>query len=192
MTEPRFSQNAHVDAPMRSGHFLPGAPSRGPVTLILIDPAGPERLTAACSGTWTRVVARVLASTLDRRLARGCAPESHRLLATRALVLVSPATRDELVKNWTNLLRRARTDPTPRTPKSPLNRARVIACERDIAEMLEMIAAPRPIAARGVAMAADLLRDGTGPVYDRRPSADLAGAIRAVMALLDPSTLVHS
>jgi hypothetical protein len=165
----------------------PKAPSSGPTTLVLIDPCGPARLRARCNRRWTRLLARILASPLDSRLARGCAPESHRLLAARAHLLVSPALRHELTQSWTNLLTRASTPSTMRDPRGPLNRTGIIACERDIAGMLELLAAPLPIGAGGVAMAGDLLSDGTGPVYDRRRSADLAAAIRAVVERLDPS-----
>jgi hypothetical protein len=183
VTKSRFSQVSPEQMQIRSSE----APRSGPVILVVIDPASPARLRARCNRRWTRVMARVLASSLDRRLARGCAPESHRLLAARAQVLVAPVMRDVLSGNWANLLTRARTDPTTRDPRGPLNRAGLLACEPDVAEMLEMIRAPFPIAAAGVAMASDLLSDGTGPVYDRRRSADLALAIRAVMARLDPS-----
>jgi hypothetical protein len=54
--------------------------------------------------------------------------------------------------------------------------------------MLELLATPLPIGAKGVALASDLLSDGTGPVYDHRRSADLATALRAVIDRLDPSS----
>lgn len=53
--------------------------------------------------------------------------------------------------------------------------------------MLDLIAAPTPVGASGLAMAHDLISDGTGPMYDRRRSADLASAVRAVIEHLEPS-----
>src|SRR5665647_514451 len=54
------------------------------------------------------VGARVLGAWLDDKLAAGCAPDSSRLLATRAQLIVSPTVRQELADNWLALLVQAR------------------------------------------------------------------------------------
>jgi len=158
-----------------------------PVTLLLIDPDDPGRLTALSYPRWVHVAARLLASDLDRQLAEGSTPESHRLLAARAHVLVSPVMRRELVDSWENLLVQARRSPVMRDPRAPFNRQAITACESDIQEMLKALLTPRPVPARGTAMASWLLRDGAGPVYDRRCSADLGLALRETITQLDAS-----
>jgi len=157
------------------------------VTLLLIDPDDPWQLTALSHRRWVHVVARLLASTLDYQLAEGRSPESHRLLAARAHVLVSPVRRRELVDSWENLLIQARRSPVMRDPRVPFNRQAIIECESDIQEMLKALLTPLPVPARGTAMASWLLRDGAGPIYNRRRSGDLGITLRETITQLDAS-----
>jgi hypothetical protein len=162
-------------------------PGTGLTTLLLIDPDHPGPLTARPNRRWGRLLARWLAPALDRRLAQGHPSESSHLSAVRAQVLVSPARRCALAQNWESLLVQARTPPVMRDPRVPVNRKGIIACEPDIRALLDALQAPLPVPARGVAMASLLLAHGAGPVYDRRPSADLGTAVREATAQLDPS-----
>ena len=70
-------------------------PRTGQTTLLLIDADNSQQLTARCSRGWIRLASRLLASSLDYKLAEGQSPESSRLLAARAQVLVAPASRRE-------------------------------------------------------------------------------------------------
>jgi hypothetical protein len=158
-----------------------------PVTLLLIDPDDPRQLTALSHRRWVHIAARLLASTLDRRLAEGRSPESRRLLAARAHVLVSPVIRRELGDSWENLLVQARRSPVMRDPRAPFNRQAIIECESDIHEMLRALLTPLPVPARGTAMASWLLRDGAGPIYNRRCSGDLGTTLRETISQLDAS-----
>jgi len=74
-----------------------------------------------------------------------------------------------------------------RSPRVLCNRDYIIASESDIREMLNALLAPLPSSARGTAMASWLLRDGTGPIYNRRLSGDLDTSVREVIAQLDPA-----
>jgi len=74
-----------------------------------------------------------------------------------------------------------------RDPRVTLNRDCIVACEPDIREMLNALRDPLPISARGGAMVSWLLSDGTGPIYNRRRSAELGTAINEATAQLDPS-----
>src|SRR5215472_14372576 len=76
----------------------------GPETLLLVPRARPLGLTLVRIGWWARVLAGVLASALDRRLADGCAPESGLLVAVRASRLVSPSERRRLAETWESLI----------------------------------------------------------------------------------------
>ncbi len=126
---------------------------------------------------WGRFLARVLAPSRDRQLATGCPPGSSRALAIRARQIVSPAGRRELARGWGHVLDLGRRPPVPRTPRGPLCRGR-IAAEREVREMLAVLAGALPIAARGAAMASVLLSDGTGPLHSRRSPLDLGAAVR--------------
>lgn len=132
-------------------------------------------------------MARLRASSLDRRLANGSPPESSRLLAARAQVLVSAGTRRALAQSWDNILAHAQRAPAVRCPSVRLNRRGVIACERTIREMQNALLTPQPIPARGAAMMSRLLGNGMGPLYARRSPEDLASALRETMAQLDPA-----
>jgi hypothetical protein len=54
--------------------------------------------------------------------------------------------------------------------------------------MLHALATALPVPAQGVAQASWLLSDGTGPLYNRACTTDLAAALRRVVELLDPSS----
>jgi hypothetical protein len=165
----------------------PEGPNTGPTTLLLLGPSEPQQLTIRINRGWARIVARLLAPSLDRQLAQGCSPESSRLLAARAQVLVSPAMRLALAQDWENLLVQAHRPPAMRDPRVPLNRDCIVAYESEILEMLNALVAPLPAPARGTAMVSWLLSDGTGPLYGRRRSTELGTALREAMAQLDPS-----
>jgi hypothetical protein len=164
----------------------PEEPVTERATLLLIDPHNPRRLSVHLTRGWDRLVVRLLASSLDHKLAAGRSPESHRLLATRAHMLVSPALRRVLARNWENVVVQAHRPPVMRNPRAPLNRAGVMACERQIQQMIEALVSAYPTPARGVAMASLLLRDGTGPLYHRRGSLELEAALLDAVAQLDP------
>jgi len=171
----------------RSTRLQTGGPGTGPTTLLLIDPDHPGQLTARSNRGWGRLLARLLAPTLDRQLAQGRPSESSHLSAVRAQALVSPAVRCTLAENWESLVVQAHTPPALRDSRVPINRAGIIACEPEIQALLDALLAPLPVPARGVAMASWLLADGAGPVYDPRYSADLGRVVREATTRLDPS-----
>jgi hypothetical protein len=135
---------------------------------------------------WDRLLAGALAASLDRQLAGGRAPRSGRPLAIRARDIAAPIARRELARRWTNVLDQARQQPVPRFVGAPLQRGAVIAAEPDLHEMISVLSSARPIDARGVAMASSLLRDGTGPLYNRRSLVDLGAVVRAATRQMDP------
>jgi hypothetical protein len=127
---------------------------------------------------WDRWLARAYAPSLDSQVAAGWPPGTSRLLAVRAQEITSPAGRGQLVRGWGHVLRRARQPVVPRSPRAPLCRDRIVAAEGDVRTMLAVLACPLPISARGAAMASVLLGDGTGPLYNRHSTRDLAAAAR--------------
>jgi hypothetical protein len=153
----------------------------------------PDRLVPRGRHWWTRVAANVLASSLDRQLAQGRAPESSLLLAARAQALVSPALRETYAGFWQHLSRRAALLPSTRTLRGPFNREAIGACRVAMAEVHRGLTADGPVSARGVAMVSRLLGDGTGPLYDHRVGpAQLDATLRDVMTALRPGLFESS
>ncbi len=69
----------------------------------------------------------------------------------------------------------------------PTLRDRVLVAAAEIEQLCHALQAPAPVPVRGVALADALLRDGTGPVYNRRSQADLVAAVAEATRYLDPS-----
>ncbi len=75
----------------------------------------------------------------------------------------------------------------PRTPRTPLNRQAIVGCRAALAEVRDRLLGLSPVPARGVATVGCLLRDGTGPLYNRRLSAHgLDAVLRQIAGQLDP------
>src|ERR1700722_20658661 len=128
--------------------------------LIVDNPRDREQLVVRRVRRWDRVRARLLASSLDRQLAEGRAPESTQLLATRAAQLVSIPMRRELARDFHRVLELANRAAAPRSPRVLAARESITDVEPDLREMVAKLATPT--SARGVAMARLLLTDGTG------------------------------
>lgn len=127
---------------------------------------------------WDRFAARLLAPSLDRQLAAGRPPQSSRPLAIRARHIVSSAGRRELAKHWIHVMDLAAGPLVPLPLRGPLCRGDVAAAERDVGEMIDVLAGGLPIAARGAALASWLLSDGTGPLHNQRSPLKLSAAVR--------------
>jgi hypothetical protein len=141
--------------------------------------------TPVRNGPYERFLARVLAASLDRKLASGHLPRSSNCLAVRAQYLVSPAGRSELARRWLDVLALAGMPPVPRTPRGPLCRGAVADGEHDVREMIAILAGTLPIAARGAAVASWLLRDGTGPLHNHRSALDLGCVVQEAIRQMD-------
>ena len=140
------------------------------------------------------VLARVFGASLDASLAAGCPPESSRLLAVRARDIVSLCRRRSIADSWEHVLRVARRAQRARRGGSrvpagavPICADRVVAAEPAIRDLMNRLAAPLPVPARGVAMARVLLTDASSPVYNRRSGVALTDAVAAAAAQLDPA-----
>lgn len=151
-------------------------------TIVTGDPlvVRPSRFTS-------RVLARMRGAALDRQLAAGRAPESSPLLAERAQHIAALSSRQELARNWENLLRVARRAHGTYHPARPIRSDRIIAAELAVRELARRMTLPLPVAARGVAMATTLLTDASSPVYNPHSRVSLAAALEAAIAQLDPA-----
>ncbi len=85
--------------------------------------------------------------------------------------------RAEFAANLARVAARSRTAPVVRSPKVPLNRSSIVACDPVLQEALDALVAPRPTLARGIALISTLLSDGTGPLYNSHRAGDLHGAL---------------
>jgi hypothetical protein len=138
------------------------------------------------------VLARVFGASLDASLAAGHPPESSRLLAARARDIVSLRRRRSIAGSWEHVLRvahraqRARLAGSP-SAAVPICADRVVAAEPVIRGLMNGLAAPLPVPARGVAMARVLLTDANSPVYNRRADVALTDAVAAAAVQLDPA-----
>jgi hypothetical protein len=156
------------------------------------------RLTVRPVSPWHRLLARILADSLDRRLASGARPEESAILATRAMVLTSARYRRALAASLRRMLAAsvppsarplpiaaARSAGPPFQPHVPLRRDRIAGSAPELAGLANCLTAPRPVPARGVALVSQLLADGGSPLYRAAARDDLGGLIdRASQALV--------
>jgi hypothetical protein len=135
------------------------------------------------------MLARVFGASLDASLAAGCPPESSRLLAARAQDIVALRRRRGIAGSWEHVLRVAHRAPLAGSLSAamPVRADQVVAAEPAIRELMNRLAAPLPVPARGVAMARVLLTDANSPVYNRHAPVNLGDAVAAAAAQLDPA-----
>ena len=133
-----------------------------------------------------RLLARVLSPSLDDRLARGVAPESSGLLASRARQLVAPSFRSELARDLGRVHHPSRRRSATVGRRLSPDRDAVAGAEAELRRTEAALSAPYPVGARGVAMVNLLLTDGTGPLYRRGAPVGLARALDHALDHLDP------
>ena len=163
--------------------------------VLLDDDLG--RLTVRRVSPWHRLLARVLAASLDRRLADGTRPEASAVLAARAMALTSAGYRRALAASLRRMLAASVAPPSrPLSltaarsagaaihPYVPLRRALIAGSAAELAGLAECLTARGPVPARGVALVSQLLADGAGPLYRAGGRADLEDLVeRAAQAL---------
>jgi hypothetical protein len=69
----------------------------------------------------------------------------------------------------------------------PVRRQQLHCADAEIRELMEALRATGPMPARGVAVAARLLTDGRGPIYNPNAPDDLAATLRFAIEQLDPA-----
>ena len=133
--------------------------------------------------TWARLTARMRARQLDNMLAVGVPAPQGSALAVHAARLTSRAERELVAAALRRTLSDARHTTSVRSPRIPVDRARVIAAEDAIDKVTLRLHSPRPVSACGVARLRQLLTDGSGPLY-RLGRGDLDGRLGAALAVL--------
>jgi hypothetical protein len=175
-----------------AGSTHPGSPAGLGRTrhVLLRDELG--RLTLRRLWPWHRVLARCAATRLDRQLAAGASPETSARLAARAIQLTSMKFRRDLATSVQRILAatgypaavmpsRAAAAPPPHLP---LSRAQISQLAGPLARLAGYLAAPGPVPVQGVAMASQLLADGTSPLYHPVRGDDLGDLIEKLTRAL--------
>ena len=175
-----------------TGSTHPGSPAGPGRTrhVLLRDELG--RLTLRQLRPWHRVLARCAATRLDRQLAAGASPESSASLAARAIQLTSMKFRRDLATSVQRILAAAGDPPAVMPsraaaappPRLPLSRAQISQLAGPLARLAGYLAAPGPVPVQGVAMASQLLGDGTGPLYHPVRGDDLGDLIEKLTQAL--------
>ncbi len=111
----------------------------------------------------THLAARVRGGALDRALIGGADPAASRQLATRVAQLTSTRKRISIAEDLERLLRVAQS-PASRWGVLP-RRGPVLAAGAELGALVALLRGSTPLSARGIAMLAQMLGDGTGPVY---------------------------
>jgi hypothetical protein len=143
---------------------------------------------------WHQVLARSQAARLDRELAEGASPEASASLAARATRLTSAEFRRDLAASLRRILAAAGEPAPPVAARAPLASARPLRVPLRttrisqsaplLAELASRLVEPGPVPVRGVALVAQLLADGSGPLYLEAARDDLGAlAERAANAL---------
>jgi hypothetical protein len=101
-------------------------------------------------------------------------------LALRADQLNRPETRGRIATTFTRLTDEREDE----MGLLPFSYDRVIENRGPLRRIGEILGGPGPVNLRGVAMASALLDDRTGPLYDSHVPADLAGALKRIVAAL--------
>jgi len=160
--------------------------------VLLDDDRG--QLTLKRLWPWHQILARGQAARLDRALAEGASPEASASLAARAAQLTSTGFRRDLAASVRRILVAAGQPALPVAAhgplrsvgpsRLPLRTARISRSAPLLAELASRLLEPGPVPVRGVAMVAELLADGAGPLYNEAARDDLGAlAERAATAL---------
>jgi hypothetical protein len=161
--------------------------------LVLLDDDRGQ-LTMKRLWPWHQILARGQAARLDRALAEGASPEASASLAARAAQLTSMAFRRDLAASMRRILVAAGQPALPvaaHAPRSsaaplrvPVRTMRIRQSAPLLTEVASRLLEPGPVPVRGAAMVAQLLADGTGPLYREAARDDLDAIVdRAANAL---------
>src|SRR5262245_25627853 len=132
-----------------------------------------------------RLSARLRARQLDRALASGASPATSVPMTLRAQALTHPSNRRQLASS----LRRVAGGEPPATLGARISVApdRVGEARADLEKLARRLNASEPVDVRGVALAHELLADGTGPLFSPDGPESLSAYLRRALAALEPS-----
>ena len=113
----------------------------------------------------TRLRVRLRRDGLDRRIAAGEDTHADADLGRRAAQLSEPDTRRRIAATIDRLIDEAAGPPARFSSKVPLARGAIVTCAPRLCEIAGRLEGDQQVAARGVAQAAMLVREGDSPLY---------------------------
>jgi hypothetical protein len=131
-----------------------------------------------------RLMARLTAPWLDLALAAGADPAGSPTLERRAALILSHLHRVRIVASLRQGRRGAGRRLDPGDLRVPVDAEEVRLAEAELIELEDLLISPTPVYARGVVMAADIVGDGTGPLYEPRRRGELRERVGKVLAAL--------
>ena len=144
----------------------------------------PDRVAATRRPTvFLRARVALHADRLVEDLARGADPTASAALGLRAQQLLRGRAR--LADRVERVLDHARTRSVAFTAAAPVRRAEVRDCAEDLLALAARLRDGRAVDVQGVAMTAQLLRDGASPLYTPGVQS-LRHSVRAARLALDP------
>lgn len=143
-------------------------------------------LAPVSTRTRARIRALLHPGALDRRLAAGADPARDRELAARASMLLRRSTRLQIADGLEDAVAAAyRGGRHPFTAAVPVSEPAVREAREELLALTRRLRMPEPVRPQGVALARELLIDGTGPLYAHHGPAVLQGVARAALFALD-------
>jgi hypothetical protein len=139
-----------------------------------------------------RILSALCSGYLDRQLASGVPPGWSRSLTARAEYVTSTRYLRRLADNWEHLLQLSGQSGTTCVAHVSVCRDRVVATAAEILDMVAALPEARLESAAGVAAASLILGDGTGPLYYRGCTTDLAEAVQDATSQIRMPTAVGS
>ncbi|HWH19006.1 MAG TPA: hypothetical protein VN671_00635 [Solirubrobacterales bacterium] len=113
----------------------------------------------------TRLRVRLRRDGLDRRIAAGEDVYSDADLGRRAAQLTEPDTRRRIAATIDRVIDEAAGPPAPFSSKVPLARSAIVTCAPRLCEIAGRLESDQEVAARGVAQAKMLVREGDSPLF---------------------------
>jgi len=108
------------------------------------------------------------------------------VLSLRARTLISARTRRQLSRRLRHVVRLAERPSRPPNWSVPICRSEVIRVRAELEALADRLISPEPVEATGMARVHLLVTDGSGPVYHRHRSGELARALREAFEGLEP------
>lgn len=125
-----------------------------------LAPSRPPR-----DGYLARLRLRLRRDGLDRRIAAGEDPRGDADLGRRAAQLTEPDTRLRIAATIDRLIDDAAGPPARFSSKVPLARGAIVNCAPRLCQIAGRLEGNGAVAARGIAQAAMLVREGDSPLY---------------------------
>lgn len=156
-------------------------------TVLIADGADPTTIATCRCSISQRLLARLRAEELDRRLAEGVSPDSSAVVSLRARRLIATTERRKLARQLRVIVRVAARPRNRLDPHLRLARRQILRARETFEVLADKLERPSPVDPRGVARVHVLLRDGEGPLYNEAHVDMLELLLEQVLDALEPS-----